>query len=268
MNVLLVLAHPEPASLNGSLHRFMRDRLEAQGHSVRTSDLYAMRWKPTLEAADFPTRDAAAPFDPALDSLRAFETGTQAADIEAEQQKLLWADAVILQFPLWWYSMPAILKGWIERIYAYGFAYGVGEHSDSHWGDRFGEGSMAGKRAMVVTTTGGWASHYAPRGINGPMDDLLFPIHHGILYYPGFEVLPPYVVHRTGKVDAAAYARIEQELGARMDTLFSTAPIPFRRQNHGDYEIPALTLRPDIAPGRSGFGVHQVPAEAQAIAEA
>lgn len=268
MNVLLVLAHPEPASLNGSLHRFMRDRLEAQGHSVRTSDLYAMRWKPALEAADFPARDAAAPFDPALDSLRAFETGTQVADIEAEQQKLLWADAVILQFPLWWYSMPAILKGWIERIYAYGFAYGVGEHSDSHWGDRFGEGSMAGKRAMVVTTTGGWASHYAPRGINGPMDDLLFPIHHGILYYPGFEVLPPYVVHRTGKVDAAAYARIEQELGARMDTLFSTAPIPFRRQNHGDYEIPALTLRPDIAPGRSGFGVHQAPAEAQAATEA
>ncbi len=111
-------------------------------------------------------------------------------------------------------------------------------------------------------------THYAPRGINGPMDDLLFPIHHGILYYPGFEVLPPYVVHRTGKVDAAAYARIEQELGARMDTLFSTAPIPFRRQNHGDYEIPALTLRPDIAPGRSGFGVHQAPAEAQAAAEA
>jgi NAD(P)H dehydrogenase (quinone) len=72
--------------------------------------------------------------------------------------------------------MPAIMKGWIERVYAYGFAYGVGEHSDTHWGDRYGEGMMAGKRAMVIVTTGGWASHYSARGINGPLDDLLFPI--------------------------------------------------------------------------------------------
>ncbi|MGE8201288.1 MAG: NAD(P)H-dependent oxidoreductase, partial [Variovorax sp.] len=181
MNILLVLAHPEAASLNGALHRFMTERLAAAGHSVRVSDLYAMRWKPALDADDFPARDAAARFDPSLESLQAFEAGTQTADIAAEQEKLLWADAVILQFPLWWYSMPAILKGWVERIYAYGFAYGVGEHSDTHWGDRFGEGTLTGKRAMLVVTTGGWASHYAPRGINGPMDDLLFPIHHGIL---------------------------------------------------------------------------------------
>lgn len=256
MNVLLVLAHPETASLNGSLHRFMLERLTAAGHTVRVSDLYAMHWKPALDADDFPARDTTARFDPVLDSQQAFEAGTQTADIAAEQEKLLWADAVILQFPLWWYSMPAILKGWIERIYAYGFAYGVGEHSDTHWGDRFGEGVMAGKRAMLVVTTGGWASHYAPRGINGPMDDLLFPIHHGILYYPGFDVLPPYVVHRTHKVDEAAYARITEELGQRLDALFTADPIPFRRQNAGDYEIPALTLREHIAPGKTGFAAH------------
>lgn len=92
------------------------------------------------------------------------------------------------------------------------------------------------------------------------MDDLLFPIHHGILYYPGFEVLPPYVVYRTGKVDAAAYARITEELGRRLDTLATTEPIPFRPQNAGDYEIPALTLRGDIAPGEAGFAVHAAPA--------
>ncbi|WP_426392548.1 NAD(P)H-dependent oxidoreductase [Variovorax sp. R-27] len=256
MNILLVLAHPEAASLNGALHRFMLERLAAAGHSVQVSDLYAMRWKPALDADDFPARNTNARFDPSLESLHAFAAGTQPADIASEQQKLLWADAVVLQFPLWWYSMPAILKGWVERIYAYGFAYGLGEHSDTHWGDRFGEGVMAGKRAMLVVTTGGWASHYAPRGINGPMDDLLFPIHHGILYYPGFDVLPPYVVHRTHKVDEAAYARITEELGQRLDTLFTTDPIPFRRQNAGDYEIPALTLREHIAPGETGFGVH------------
>lgn len=45
---------------------------------------------------------------------------------------------MIFQFPLWWFSMPAIMKGWIDRVYAWGFAYGVGEHSDRHW-DRYGK---------------------------------------------------------------------------------------------------------------------------------
>jgi putative NADPH-quinone reductase len=80
--------------------------------------------------------------------------------------------------------MPAILKGWVDRVYAYGFAYGVGEHSDQRWGDRFGEGTLVGKRAMLIVTTGGWEEHYSARGVNGPIDDLLFPVNHGVLYYP------------------------------------------------------------------------------------
>ncbi len=100
--------------------------------------------------------------------------------------------------------MPAIMKGWIDRVYAWGFAYGVGEHSDRHWGDRYGEGTFIGKRAMLIVTAGGWAEHYSPRGINGPIDDILFPIQHGMLFYPGFEVLPPLVFYRTDKTDAGS----------------------------------------------------------------
>lgn len=256
MNVLLVYAHPEPQSLNGALKDYTVQRLEAAGHTVQVSDLYAMNWKASLDADDSPGRDSTRPFDASFDSKLAFEQGRQAADITAEQAKLLWADTLILQFPLWWFSMPAILKGWVERVYAYGFAYGVGEHSDSRWGDRYGEGTLKGKRAMLMVTAGGWESHYSPRGINGPIDDLLFPIHHGILYYPGFEVLPPFVVYRTGKMDEARFAQTCEELGARLDELRSTRPIGFRRQNAGDYEIPALTLKDDIAPGSEGFAAH------------
>ncbi len=115
---------------------------------------------------------------------------------------------------------------------------------------------MAGKRAMLMVTTGGWESHYAARGINGPMDDLLFPIQHGVLFYPGFEVLPPFVVYRTGKVDEAAFAQISERLGQRLDRLFTDTPLPFRRQNGGDYTIPALTLRDDVAAGLTGFRAH------------
>jgi len=256
MNVLIVYAHPEPQSLNGSLKDFAVARLEAAGHAVQVSDLYAMNWKAPIDADDSLAPRNGERFDASLASKHAFENGLQSEDIAREQDKLCWADTVILQFPLWWYSMPAILKGWVERVYAYGFAYGVGEHSDARWGDRFGEGSLAGKRAMVIVTTGGWESHYAARGINGPLDDLLFPIHHGILYYPGFEVLPPFVVYRTGKIDAARYADICAALGERLDKLANTTPIAFRPQNAGDYEIPALTLREDIAPGVTGFAAH------------
>lgn len=256
MNVLLVYAHPEPRSLNGSIRDFVVTRLHDAGHAVQVSDLYAMHWKATLDADDSIGRQPEARFDPSLASRHAFENGLQSEDIAREQEKLLWADAVILQFPLWWFSMPAILKGWVERVYAYGFAYGVGEHSDARWADRYGEGTLAGKRAMLVVTTGGWESHYSPRGINGPIDDVLFPIHHGILYYPGFDVLPPYVVYRTSRVDDARFSTIRDELGQRLDSLWQTPPIAFRPQNAGAYEIPALTLRPDIAPDQSGFAAH------------
>lgn len=256
MNILIVYAHPEPKSLNGSLKNFAVKHLEAAGHSVQVSDLYAMQWKAPLDAADNTSPSTDMPFNPSQDSQRAFKNGTQSADITAEQEKLRWADTVIFQFPLWWFSMPAIMKGWVERVYAYGFAYGVGEHSDSHWGDRYGEGNMSGKRAMLMVTTGGWEPHYSPRGINGSLDDLLFPIHHGILHYPGFTVLPPLVFYRTGRTDEARFHQLCDELATRLDTLETTTPIAFRQQNGGDYDIPSLTLKAEITPEKTGFAAH------------
>ncbi|HSX63501.1 MAG TPA: NAD(P)H-dependent oxidoreductase [Pseudoxanthomonas sp.] len=256
MNILVVYAHPEPRSLNGSLKDFAVRRLQDNGHAVLVTDLYAMDWKAVLDADDCTDWQQGTRFDPSLASQHAFANGRQRQDIALEQDKLRWADAVVLQFPLWWFSMPAIMKGWVERVYAYGFGYGVGEHSDTRWGDRYGEGMLAGKRAMLVVTAGGWEPHYGPRGINGPIDDLLFPIQHGILYYPGFDVLPPFVVYRTGRIDESRFAEIRGQLGQRLDNLWNTAPIPFRPQNSGAYSIPDCTLRADIAPGKSGFAAH------------
>lgn len=256
MKVLLVYAHPEPKSLNGSLKNFTIQHLQNAGHEVQVSDLYAMDWKAALDANDSKNRLDETYFDASLDSQHAFKNGLQSDDIALEQSKLLWADTVIFLFPLWWFSMPAIMKGWVERVYAYGFAYGVGEHNDSHWGDRYGEGTLAGKRAMLMVTAGGWQPHYSARGINGPIDDILFPIHHGILHYPGFDVLPPFVIYHTSKVNPDSYATICEKLGQRLDTLWSTAPIAFRQQNGGDYTIPELTLKPDIDPKLTGFAAH------------
>jgi len=262
MKVLIVFAHPEPGSLNGGLRDVAVRSLEAQGHEVRVSDLYAQRWKSDVDRADFPSLPADTRLAPAAASKQAFEAGTLTVDVKGEIEKLLWADVLILQFPLWWFSMPAILKGWVDRVFAYGFAYGVGEHSDKRWGDRYGEGTLAGKRAMVIVTAGGWQEHYSARGINGPIDDLLFPINHGILYYPGYEVLPPFVVYKSDKLDGAAYQAVAESLCERMRTLATTPPIPYRRQNGGDYLIPGMQLRAGLEySAASAFALHVERAE-------
>lgn len=258
MKVLIVYAHPEPRSLNGSLLDVAVRELEAHGHEVRVSDLYAMNWTPEVSRADFGSLDAHARLQVAHASAEGFEANTLSADVLAEQEKLRWADTLILQFPLWWFSMPAILKGWVDRVYAYGFAYGIGEHSDQRWGDRYGEGALAGKRSMLVVTAGGWEDHYSARGINGPIDDLLFPINHGILFYPGYTVLPSFVAYRVDRLDEPGFAAVAERLRERMRTLETTEPIPYRHQNFGDYAIPAMQLRPGLeAAGASGFALHR-----------
>ncbi|QFY09933.1 flavodoxin family protein [Nonomuraea phyllanthi] len=259
MKTLIVYAHPEPRSLNGSLKDLAVGTLEGAGHEVRVSDLYAMRWKPVVDAEDFGS-SASSRLKLVADSGRAFDTGTLTPDVLAEQEKLLWADVIIFQFPLWWYTMPAILKGWVDRVFTYHFAYGVGEHNDVKYGERYGEGTLAGRRALLSVTVGGWESHYAERGINGPIDDLLFPFHHGILYYPGIEVLPPFVLYGADRTTDEEFPNIAKAWEQRLLTLESTEPIAFRRQNFGDYEIPSLRLKEGLEPaGRSGFGLHVRP---------
>ncbi|MFI2780726.1 NAD(P)H-dependent oxidoreductase [Streptomyces sp. ALB3] len=256
MKTLIVHAHPEPKSLNSSLKDLAVSTLENAGHEVQVSDLYAMNWKAVVDAGDY-GRHASSPLKVARDSGRAFDAGTLTQDVRTEQEKLLWADTIIFQFPLWWYTMPAILKGWVDRVFTSHFAYGVGEHSDTKYGERFGEGTLAGRRALLSVTVGGPQPHYGARGINGPIDDLLFPIQHGILYYPGIEVLPPFVLYGTDRMAVEDYPDVAKAWEQRLLTLESTEPIAFRRQNCGDYEMPSLRLREGLEPaGRTGFGLH------------
>ncbi|MFT8797890.1 NAD(P)H-dependent oxidoreductase [Zymomonas mobilis] len=258
MNVLIVFAHPERQSLNGALLDVMISELEAQGHKVQISDLYAMQWKATVDRNDFPLLPPDERLKVAEASAQNFAAHQLTEDVQAEQEKLIWADTVILQFPLWWFGMPAILKGWVDRVYACGFAYGVGEHSNKRWGDRYGEGKMAGKRAMLVVTAGGWQEHYSQRGINGPIDDLLFPITHGVLFYPGFTVLPSFVAYRVDRFNEQQFDATAQELRERIKTIESTAPIPYRKQNNGDYIIPEMELKAGLErPNATGFALHR-----------
>ncbi len=255
MNVLIVYAHPEPQSLNGSLKDLAVETLTALGHEVKVSDLYAMRWKAVADADDFPDRAYPDRLRYGGESKHAFLGGSQPADVAAEQEKLLWADAVIFQFPLWWFSAPAILKGWVERVYAYGFAYGVGPHEGERWGDRYGEGNLLGRRALLSITLGGREPQYSERGVNGALDDVLWPIQHGTLFYPGMAVLPPFTIYQADRLPPEAWETAADAFRGRLSGLFSDETIPFRRQNGGHYDARQV-LKDGLGAGATGSRLH------------
>ncbi|MGH3449868.1 MAG: NAD(P)H-dependent oxidoreductase [Haloechinothrix sp.] len=256
MNVLWVFAHPDQNSLNASLRAEGIRTLVEAGHSCRVSDLYAMKWKATVDRDDFTHHEPDERLVVTTASQHAHRTGTLSQDILAEQEKLDWADAVIVQFPLWWYGMPAILKGWFDRVFVKGFAYGVSDPQHSGRTLRYGEGNLAGTLALVVVSTGSPEAALGPRGINGQVDQVLFPLLHGTLWYTGMSVLPPVVVHGADRVDHEGYAAAAELLRERLTSLEDTSRIPFRYQNGGDYDD-NLVLRPELAPDSTGLAVHR-----------
>jgi NAD(P)H dehydrogenase (quinone) len=253
MKVFWIFAHPEPRSLNAALRDEGIRTLTELGHDHRLSDLYAMRWNPIVDRADF-AQEPGERLLVAGESKLAYDSGRLSEDIVAEQEKIEWADAIVLQFPLWWYGTPAILKGWFDRVLVKGFGYGIADADGRVL--RYGEGKLAGKRAMIVVTVGGRESTFGPRGVNGDIDQLLFPLQHGTFWYTGMAALPPLVLHSADRASGADYEAAAKELRERLDTLATTAPIPFRYQNGGDYDDD-LVLRSHLAPGRTGLDLHR-----------
>jgi NAD(P)H dehydrogenase (quinone) len=146
MNVFVILAHHERKSFNGALFDTAVTTLKSAGHTVTTSDLHRMQFNPVSDRRNFVTVKDGAYLKQQMEEIHATETGGFAPDIEAELAKLEACDLMIWQFPLWWFSVPAILKGWVDRVFAMGRAYGGGRVYDS--------GVFQGKRAMLSVTIG------------------------------------------------------------------------------------------------------------------
>lgn len=252
MNVLWILAHPDPRSLNGFLAKEGWRALAADGHEVEVSDLYAMRWNPVVDTEGY-AHDPAERFRVAAAAKHAYESGALSRDVRAEQEKIDRADTVVVQFPLWWFGMPAILKGWFDKVWLQGYAYGLRGPGGEWIG--YGDGFLAGKRALAVVTAGGPAWSYGGRGIHGAADELLFPLLHGTLFYAGARVLPPLLLPGADRFTPEEGEGAAEELRGRLRAIPTTDPVPYRTQNGGDYDE-RLVLRPDVAPGATGLGVH------------
>ena len=221
MKVLIVHAHPEPQSFTTALCELARETLEGQGHEVQVSDLYAMNWNPVASAADFTARANPDYLVYALEQREGVKGGQLAADIQAELDKLLWADLLILNFPLYWFSVPAMLKGWIDRVLVSGVCYG---------GKRFyDQGGLAGKKALVSLTLGGREHMFGEGAIHGPLQDMLRPLLRGTLAYVGMEVLEPFVAWHVPYISHEARMGFLRAYRLRLEGIAQDAPLTFPR---------------------------------------
>ncbi|MCP5419931.1 MAG: NAD(P)H-dependent oxidoreductase [Gammaproteobacteria bacterium] len=187
MNVLIVYWHPEPKSFNYALFNKAVETFSDAGHQVKTSDLFKMGFDPASTRKNFNSVKDPDYFKPQIEEMYATEANGFSKEIETEIEKLEWCDLMIWQFPLWWFSLPAVMKGWVDRVFAMGRIYGGGKIYDT--------GVFRGKKALLSLTTGGPKEAYLKDGFNGDIYGILKPIHRGMLWFVGFDVLEPHVVN-------------------------------------------------------------------------
>ncbi|WP_132999772.1 NAD(P)H-dependent oxidoreductase [Luteimonas arsenica] len=108
MHALVVIAHPNPDSLTHAIARHLAEGVETSGHAVEVADLSAEGFDPRFNHADLDLFHRQAP---------------PPADVAAEHARLERADALALVYPIYWWSFPALLKGWIDRVFTLGWAY-------------------------------------------------------------------------------------------------------------------------------------------------
>jgi len=121
---------------------------------------------------------------------------TFAPDLVREQQRFLNADLVVWLFPIWWGGMPAIMKGWFDRVLAFGFAYADGKRYDT--------GFFPQKRGLLCLATGGTRDRFSDAGVYGDIKTVLWPPQRLMLEYLGMKALEPFVAYGAPRVDAEA----------------------------------------------------------------
>ena len=228
MHTHFVLAHPEPQSFNAHLVRSGAAALEAAGWTVSSSDLYAIGFDPCEGPQHFPERADPARFDAQSEQRRASEIGALPKSVSDELAFMERADLLVLQYPMWWHLPPAMLKGWFDRVLAYGAVYTSRR--------RFENGRFAGKRAMLSVTVGTSRETYAHDGRSGDIDLLLWPVNFSLAYV-GYEVLEPFVAYGVeaglrysdpSEIEARL-AAVVADFSAQLPDVGQRATIPFNR---------------------------------------
>ncbi|HAC22439.1 MAG TPA: NAD(P)H dehydrogenase [Porphyromonadaceae bacterium] len=161
MKHLIVYAHPNPKSFCRAVVDKVLDILEMNGEEATVSNLYEMEFNPVLGHRDF----------------EAIAQGTTLQDVEDEQRLVEWADQITFIYPIWWTGMPAIMKGYIDRVFTYDFAYKMTEHG--------AEGLLNGKKVKIINTMGTPNEYYEQSGM---IEAMKKTSDTGIFNFCGMEV--------------------------------------------------------------------------------
>jgi NAD(P)H dehydrogenase (quinone) len=191
MQAHIVLAHPEVKSFNAHLSGISQQVLDTAGYKTTLSDLYAMDFDPREGPYHYSSRKDAEVFHAQTEQRFSAENETLPPEVNSEIHCLLESDLLVVHFPLWWFGMPAILKGWMDRVFVYGLMYRSVM--------RYDKGIFAGKKVIVCVTTGASEDSCSHNGREGDTRLHLWPILYPFRYL-GFDVFQPEVFHGVGGV--------------------------------------------------------------------
>ena len=195
MKAFIVYAHPEPRSFCGALKDVALATLAAEGHEAVLSDLYGEGFNPVAGRHDFAYEHDPELFHYQREQMHAAGTASFSPELARDQERLFWCDLLLFIFPLWWTSVPAILKGWCDRVLAFGVAYRDGL--------RFESGLLKGRSGLACVTTGGTPERFSEGGVYGPIGPILEPVNRGVFEYLGMAALPPFVAYAAPRVEDA-----------------------------------------------------------------
>ncbi len=171
MHSLVLFAHPQPDSLTAATAHLVATGLQSRtGDTSEVADLAAEGFDPRFTAADLAVMRGQRPAP---------------ADVRREQQRVERADAVVLVYPVYWWGMPGLLKGWIDRVVTYGWAYGDGAAPADALGRR-----DIHLLALAGTDAGTYQRH-------GYTESMRTGIEHGIFEYCGTTVASSHFLYDT-----------------------------------------------------------------------
>lgn len=162
MNNLVIFAHPNQESFCKGIVDTIKAASEKKGDNIVIRDLYKLGFDPILKASDF----------------ESMQSGKIPEEIGAEQEYVKWADFITFVYPVWWVNFPAILKGYVDRVFSYGFAY------ESVNGTP--RGLLTGKKALIFCTTGSPNEVYEQNGMHNSMRQIT---GSGIFDFTGIEMI-------------------------------------------------------------------------------
>lgn len=161
MKHLIIYAHPNQDSLNAHFKNNLIEYLKLQNQEIEVRDLYQINFNPILS----------------LEDMKGQRKGEVAEDIKLEQKFIFWADCITFIYPIWWTGLPAIVKGYIDRVFSYGFAY--------RYDQGIQKGLLTGKKVIIINSHGKSYQEYSDLGMDKALS---LTSDKGIYSYCGLEI--------------------------------------------------------------------------------